>query len=79
MKTTLNLQDELLASSKAFAAMQRVSLTRLIEEGLVLRMAQRQSRPMIKPANLPIFDGKTGLAKGLTGLSSRQYDDLLDT
>ena len=39
MKTTLNIQDNLLANAKAAAAMQRTTLTRLIEEGLTMRLA----------------------------------------
>lgn len=38
MKTTLDLNDQLLADAKALAARQRTSLTRLIEEGLQLRL-----------------------------------------
>jgi len=38
MKTTLDLNDNLLADAKALAARQRTSLTRLIEEGLQLRL-----------------------------------------
>ena len=38
MKTTLDLNDQLLADAKALAAQQRTSLTRLIEEGLQLRL-----------------------------------------
>ena len=38
MKTTLNINDQLLAGAKALAAQQRTSLTRLIEEGLQLRL-----------------------------------------
>ncbi len=34
MKTTLDLNDSLLASAKALAAQQQTTLTRLIEEGL---------------------------------------------
>lgn len=36
--TTLNLNDQLLADAKALAAQQRTSLTRLVEEGLRLRL-----------------------------------------
>ncbi|WP_293434663.1 DUF6364 family protein [Piscinibacter sp.] len=38
MKTTLDLDDQLLADAKAFAAQQRTSLTRVIEERLQLRL-----------------------------------------
>jgi len=45
MKTTLNLNDQLLADAKALAAQQRTSLTRLIEEGLQLRLRAKPPRP----------------------------------
>lgn len=38
MRTTLNLNNDLLAEAKAFAAREHLSLTRLIEEGLALRL-----------------------------------------
>ena len=38
MKTTLDINDHLLADAKALAAQQRTSLTRLIEVGLKLRL-----------------------------------------
>ncbi len=42
MKTTLDLNDVLLTEAKTLAAQQHTSLTRLIEEGLQLRLrAQR--------------------------------------
>ena len=37
MKTTLNLNDDLIAAAKAMAAQHHSTLTRLIEEGLRLR------------------------------------------
>jgi hypothetical protein len=77
MKTTLDIQDELLANAKAAAALQRTTLTRLIEEGLSMRLAQvRQVKR--KRVSLPVFDGKTGLVKGLKGLSNREYLDALE-
>lgn len=42
MKTTLNLNDALLQTAKAFAAQQRISLTRLLEEGLQMRLRAAQ-------------------------------------
>ena len=44
MKTTLDLNDQLLATAKALAAQQRTSLTRLIEEGLQLRLRAKHCR-----------------------------------
>ena len=46
MKTTLDIDDRLLADAKALAAQQRSSLTRLIEEGLRMRLRSAgRSRP----------------------------------
>ena len=73
MKTTLNLNDALLTQAKTLAAQQHTSLTRLIEEGLQLRLkAPPRSR---STRSLPVYHGKGGLAPGLSGLRSR---DLLD-
>ena len=38
MKTTLDLKDDLLARAKAAAAKERTTLTRMVEEGLALRL-----------------------------------------
>jgi hypothetical protein len=86
MKTTLNIQDALFAEAKALAARQRLSLTRLIEEGLRLRLrlgeqaANRSSRPMPVFGTPSATSGATpiGLASGLSGLSTREMLDLLD-
>jgi hypothetical protein len=78
MKTTLNIQDQLLASAKAAAAMQRTTLTRLIEEGLVMRLAATAGKKRKISFSPPVFDGKTGLAKGLKGKSNRELYDALD-
>ena len=81
MKTTLNIHDALLAEAKAFAARQQVTLTRLIEDGLRLRLrtvdvaVAKPSRPM------PVCRGdrgKGGLLPGLTGLSTREMLDAAD-
>ena len=63
VRTTLNLSDDLLTEAKALAAREKLTLTRLIEEGLALRLHQHQ-RPM-SPATrlpLPVHQGKGGLA-----------------
>jgi hypothetical protein len=38
VRTTLNLNNDLLAKAKAFAVREHLTLTRLIEEGLALRL-----------------------------------------
>lgn len=76
MKTTLNLNDALLTRAKTLAAQQRTSLTRLIEEGLQLRL-RAQDAPK-KPLRLPVFHGKGGLVPGLDGLSNKAMLDAAD-
>lgn len=78
MKTTLNFHDALLAEAKAFAAIQRVSLTRLIEEGLRMRLRAAYVPAVKKRRAMPMFDGKCGLAPGLSGLSTREMLDAAD-
>ena len=71
MKTTLNINDQLLADAKAMAAQQRTSLTRLIEEGLQLRLrAQAAAVPRGKH-RLPVFKGRGGLVAGVNPLSNK--------
>ncbi|GAP38558.1 DUF6364 family protein [Piscinibacter sakaiensis] len=71
MKTTLNLNDQLLADAKALAAQQRTSLTRLIEEGLQLRLRARPAPAPQGEVRLPVFKGRGGLAKGVDPLSNQ--------
>jgi hypothetical protein len=76
MKTTLNLNDTLLTEAKALAVQQRTSLTRLIEEGLQLRLRARP--PQGKSVRLPVYRGRGGLAPGLDGLSNKAMLDAAD-
>lgn len=69
MKTTLNLNDALLADAKALAAQQHTSLTRVIEEGLQLRL--RAQKTATKPLRLPVYRGRGGLVPGLDALSNK--------
>lgn len=79
MKTTLNIHDTLLVEAKALAARQRSTLTRLIEEGLRMRLRAAESLPVpAKRKPMPVFRGKGGLATGLSGLSTREMLDRLD-
>lgn len=76
MKTTLDLNDALVAEAKAVAARQRTSLTRLIEEGLQLRLRARKQAAV--PVRVPVHHGKGGLAAGLDGLSNKALLDAAD-
>ena len=75
MKTTLDINDSLLANAKALAAQQRTSLTRLIEEGLQLRL--RSSNPAAKrrESNIPVFKGRGGLVAGIDARSNKALLD----
>ena len=78
MKTTLDLDDDLLARAKALAAIERKSLTRLIEEGLSLRLRKPEAdRRRALPA-LPVFTGGAGLHPGIDPCSNRSLLDACD-
>lgn len=79
MRTTLDLDDTLLARAKAEAARQRTTLTRLIEEGLALRLAHDPSdgepRP---PFRLDVFRGGRGFAPGVDPTRNASLVDAAD-
>ena len=66
MKTTLDLNDALLIRAKARAAQDRTSLTRLIEEGLALRLRPSTSQARRARPRLPVYAGTGGLAATVT-------------
>ncbi len=78
MKTPLNLNDALLASAKALAAQQQTSLTRIIEDGLQLRL--RAVQPVSKPTarSIPLLNGRGGLVAGLDSTSNKALLDAAD-
>ena len=78
MKTTLNLNDQLLADAKALAARQRTSLTRLIEEGLQMRLRAQANPVSHGRVRLPVFKGRGGLVEGVDPLSNKALLDALD-
>lgn len=71
MKTTLDLNDQLLANAKALAAQQRTSLTRLIEEGLRLRLRAKSVDTVRTRTRLPVFKGRGGLVAGVEPQSNK--------
>jgi hypothetical protein len=76
MRTTLDLDDQLLRQAKALAASERKSLTQVIEEGLAMRFSKpEQSRPK-EVALLPIFHGKGGLLPAAR--NAKGYRELLE-
>ena len=71
--------------AKALAVCQRPTLTRLIEEGLRMRLKSEQQPASISRLPMPVLPvfsvlkGEGGLAPGLSSLSTREMFDLLDT
>ena len=75
MKTTLDIDDDLLVKAKAFSARERKSLTALIEEGLRLRLRTRSHKEPRLRSPLPIYRGQSGPAKGVDPTSNRSMLD----
>ena len=79
MRTTLDIDDGLLTKAKTLAAKEHTSLTRLIEQGLALRL-----RAPVKPSKqqqptLPVYAGKGGLRSTVAdALSHRALLDAAD-
>jgi len=78
MKTTLNINDHLLADAKALAAQQRTSLTRLIEEGLQMRLRTPVAAVPRGKFRLPVFKGAGGLVAHVNPLSNKSLLGALD-
>ncbi len=78
MKITLEIEASLLIRAKAAAKLQRTTLAQLIEEGLEMRLASAAAKKSPKPIKLPIFDGKSGLAKGLKDNTNRDLYDAIE-
>jgi hypothetical protein len=80
MRTTLDLSDDLIAEAEALAATERLTLTRVIEEGLALRLRQRRvAPPLVARPPLPVHHGQGGLAVVVTDpRSNRALFDAAD-
>lgn len=77
MKTTLDLDDELIKRAKTQAARERKSLTAIIEEGLRLRL-RRRSSGQSGALDLPVFRGGHGFVVGIDPNSNRSIYDAAD-
>ncbi|MCS5698908.1 hypothetical protein NZK32_07620 [Cyanobium sp. FGCU-52] len=77
MRTTLDLDDGLLAEAKALAARERLTLTRLIEEGLALRLRRATGVAAATACPvLPVHAGRGGLTAAVA--DPRRNSALLD-
>lgn len=71
MKTTLEINDQLLTSAKVLAVQQRTSLTRLIEEGLQLRLRDAAKPATARKPRIPVLKGRGGPVAGVNPLSNK--------
>jgi len=78
MKTTLDIHDDLLAEAKELAAKERTTLTRMVEEGLSLRLRRRKAQKSGTLKNLPVSTRRGGLRNGIDGASNRSLFDAAD-
>lgn len=79
MRTTLDIDDDLLTKAKSLAAKEHTSLTRLIEQGLVLRLRLQSTFANGHRAALPVYAGKGGLQPTVADtLSHRALLDAAD-
>ena len=78
MKTTLDINDTPLAKAKSLAAKQQTTLTRLIEEGLQLRLLSARAATKVSKRKIPVFKGRGGLVAGLNPLSNKAMLDAAD-
>jgi Family of unknown function (DUF6364) len=77
MKTTLDLDDELIVRAKAVAAREGRSLTALIEEGLRLRL-RRPTPSRVAEPKIAVYAGRGGLRRGVDPSSNRSLLDAAD-
>lgn len=77
MKTALDIEDQLLSEAKALAVYQRISLTRLIEEGLHLRLRLQPAARRRGKVVLPSLMGRGGLVAGVDPMSNTALLDAL--
>jgi len=79
MQTVLDIDGELLARAKSLAAQENITLERLLEEGLRLRLqppGSFQNPSASGTSRLPVFHGKSGLSAAVKDPASHQ--SLLD-
>lgn len=76
MRTTVRIDDRVLAAAKRCAARRGVTLGTFIEEALRRELA-RSSEPPVRPV-LPVFHGEGGVRPGVDVTSNRALLEALD-
>ena len=75
MRTTVAIDDELLAAAKELAQEQATTLGRVIEDAL-RELLSKPDRQEVAP--LPVFDGGGGFQPGIDLTSNRSLQEALD-
>ena len=75
MRTTVAVDDNLLAAAKELAATRGVSLGRVFEEGLRALLGQRRQH---ERPEIPVVSGRGGVRPGVDVTSSRALAEVLD-
>ena len=78
MRTTLNLDEALLADFKEMAARSHRSLSGVIQDALREALAARAERGARAPVDLPVFRGGGGVQPGVDLDSNAALLDLMD-
>ena len=78
MKTTLDIHDDLLAKAKALAAKEQTTLTKMVEEGLALRLRSRKVPIPGALKDLPVSTRRGGLREDIDGTSNQSLLDAAD-
>jgi hypothetical protein len=77
MRTTLHLDDQLLAEAKRYAAATNRTLAAVVEEALREALARREKRLPRKPFKMETFGG-SGLQPGVDLDSNAKLLDLME-
>lgn len=78
MRTTVDINDELLRAAKAYAAEHNLTMRTLVERALRDALdASRQPRPRAKPQRLPSFTGN-GVRHGIDLTDNAGVLDAMD-
>jgi hypothetical protein len=75
MKTTPDLHDDLVGEAKALAARERTTLTKIIEEGLALRLRGQRRADAGSLGVLPVSACRGGFRWGIDATSNRSLFD----
>jgi hypothetical protein len=77
MRTTIRLRDELLQRAKKKAAQEGRTLTSLIEEGLIVVLAERPAGRR-QPVELPVSTATGGVLPGVDLNRSSDLEDIME-